>query len=236
VTAAVYIVGGTNRTHEELRYSLRSLANCPDITQVWIVGFVPAWATGIRSLPLEPKSEKFANMRASLTALANTKGAPKRFYLFNEDHYIVEPIDGEIPTYHLGSAREYITGPSVWRPKNTWCRAVLTTAEWLRDHDGVEPLAYEAHTPLIFDRARLAEFLDEYPANRALAMSMAYARAGDGGAGENHGNAKVGIESDLAAKRAQDMPVLSGNQASFDGELGDLLRGMFPEPSRFERD
>ena len=49
------------------------------------------------------------------------------------------------------------------------------------------------------------------------------------------GNAKVGVESNLAAKRAQNMPLLSGNQATFDGELGDLLREMFPEPCKYEK-
>ena len=235
MTAAVYIVGGTNRTHEELRFSLRSLANCPDITSVWVVGQVPEWVTGVRKIELDPAPEKFANMRQSLTAFANTKGAPKRFYLFNEDHYIVEPIEGEIPTFHLGPAIQYITADHVWRPKNTWCHAVLKTAEWLRDEDGQEPLAYEAHTPLLLDRTKVAAFLDEYPADRPLAMSMVYARAGIGGEGVDAGNAKVGVDSVLADKLAQDMPLLSGNQATFDGELGDLLRGMFPEPCKYER-
>lgn len=236
MTAAVYIVGGSNRTHEELRYSLRSLANCPDITQVWVVGLIPEWVKGVRRLPLEPKAEKFANMRASLTAFANAKGAPKRFYLFNEDHYVTEPVDGEIPTFHLGPAITYIQSAHVWRPRNTWCRAVLATAEWLKDQDGKEPMAYEAHTPLLMDRTLLAEFLDEYPADLPLAMSMAYARAGIGGEGVDAGNAKVGAESDLDEKRTQDMPLLSGNQSTFDGELGGLLRELFPDPSQYEKD
>jgi len=234
VTAAVYIVGGTNRTHEELRYSLRSLVNAPDITSVWVVGHIPEWVRGVRALPLEPQPEKFANMRQSLTAFANTKGAPKRFYLFNEDHYIAEPIPGELPMFHLGDAMEYITSTTVWRDKNTWCHAVRTTTEWLMGRAGRGVLCYEAHTPLLMDRACLAAVLAEYPTDQSLAMSMLYVEAGAGGAGVDAGNAKVGIDSDLAAKIAQPMPYLSSNQASFDGALGDHLRALFPHPSKYE--
>lgn len=234
MTAAVYIVGGTNRTHEELRYSLRSLVNAPDITQVWVVGHIPEWVTGMKVLPLDAAPEKFANIRQSLTAFANTKGAPKRFYLFNEDMYVVEPVDGELPTYHLGLTRPWLT--EFWRDKNTWFRAVKNTYDWLRDRTGVDDLPlYEAHTPLLLDRARTAQFLAEYPADQSVAVAGAYHLAGLGGEGVDAGNAKVGADDDFDAKRAQNMPFLSGNQNTFDGTVGRLLRAMFPEPCKYEK-
>lgn len=232
MTAAVYIVGG-NRDHEELRFSLRSVEkNAPDVTSVWIVGHVPDWVRGVRTLPLDPLPEKFANQRQSLTAFANQKGAPTKFYLFNEDHYVIEPIDGAFPVFHLGPALAYIT--SIWRPRNTWHRAVKATSEWLTGRAGEEVLCYETHTPLLFDRHRLRDVLAEYPADRPLAMTQLYVEAGLSGVGVNAGNAKVKSADTLEAKLAQAMPFTSGNQDSFNGAHGDVLRATFPEPSRWE--
>lgn len=234
VTAAVYVVGG-NRDHEELRYSLRSVeANAPDVTQVWIVGHVPDWVTGVRELPLDPLPEKFANQRQSLTAFANLKGAPRKFYLFNEDHYIIERVDGVLPVFHLGDAVEYITAPHVWSERNTWCHAVRNTAEWLNERTGGRCLSYTAHTPVLMDRGKVRDLLAEYPADRSLDLFLLYNLAGLAGVGVDAGNAKV-RGGDLAEKQGQDMPYLSGNQESFNGELGRMLKDRFPAPSRWEK-
>lgn len=233
MTAAVYIVGG-NRDHEELRYSLRSLAaNVPDVTQVWVVGTVPPWLKGVRALPLDPAPEKFANHRRSLAAFASTKGAPREFYLFNEDHYIVERVEGRLPMRHMGPARRWLSDN--WRERNTWFRAVRNTTEWLCERLGVEDVPiYEAHTPLLMSRDLVRDALAEYPTDRSVAISMLYAIAGVGGEGELGGNAKVKAGEGLFAKLEQSWPYLSGNQESFNDEVGAYLRDLFPEPCRWE--
>jgi len=233
MTAAVYIVGG-NRNHEELRYSLRSLAvNAADVTQVWVVGKVPDWVKGVRRLPLDPAPEKFANQRRSLTAAVNAKGAPREFYLMNEDHYVIEPIIGRMPMVHMGPTRAWLKAN--WRDRNSWFRAVRNTTDWLCARAGVDDvLCYETHTPLLMDRDRLRTLLAEYPADVSLAMSMLYVAAGAGGEGTHAGNAKSKIGDDLAAKLEQPMPYLSGNQESFDGEVGDVLRRLLPDRCRWE--
>lgn len=232
MTAAVYVVGGSNRTHEELRFSLRSLVNVPAIDEVWILGHVPDWVQGVREVRTVPLPEKFANQRQSMEAFLAHPDTPAEFYLFNEDHYIVEPVGGPLPAFHLGDGLAYIEG--VWRPKNTWCRAVRNTVEWLNDRFG-RVLGYETHTPLLFDRDALADVLAEYPSDRSLTLGSLYPAAGCGGEGVNAGNAKVGADDSLSVKLSQDMPFLSGNQASFDGALGVFLKEAFPEPSKFER-
>lgn len=232
MTAAVYLVGG-NRDHEELRYSLRSLANAPAITQVWILGVVPEWVKGARRVELDPAPEKFANHRQSLEAFCATKGAPREFYLMNEDHYIIEHVEGPLPTFHLGPTSEYFA--RTWRDRNTWFRAVKNTADWLAERGHGDVNCYEAHTPLLFDRVKLGRMLTEYPRDISLAAGTLYVEARAGDVGVNVGNAKVKVDDDLHAKLDQPMPYLSGNPESFNGAVGDLLRDMFPHKSRWEQ-
>lgn len=231
MTAAVYVVGGpTSDCRNDLRHSLRSLTNAPDITEVWCVGDIPTWFTGTR-LPLEPKPEKFTNQRASLTAFVNYPGAPSRFYLFNDDHFVTDHVDGQLPTCHLGKARDFFDVQA----RNSWHRAGLATAAWMEDIGHPDVLAYEAHTPLLFDTKRLASLLNAYPLGSPMLVGELYAASGAGGEGTDVGNAKVKPGDDLQAKLAQPMPYLSVNPQTWDGEAGDLVRSMFTTPCRWER-
>lgn len=234
MTAAVYIVGG-RRDHEELRYSLRSLeANAPDVTQVWVVGVVPDWVKGVRRLELEPVAGNFADVRDSITRFVNTPRTPRLFYLMNEDHYVVEPVDGQLPVFHLGSANDYIE--ETWSNTNTWCKAIKATTAWVTDRLGVDDVdAYGAHHPLLFDRDTLREALADYPVGERVSVQFLYPFAGAGGPGVEGKNAKCKSTDDLAEKLAQGQPYLSGNQNSFNGDVGKFLRARFPAPSKWEK-
>src|SRR5699024_6815485 len=136
------------------RYSLRSIAaNAPDITSVWIVGHIPDWVTGVRRIELEPLPEKWSNMRQSLTAYCTTKGAPVRFYSMQEDFYIIEPVDGQLPAVHRGPATEWLANRRI---RNTYTRCVKNGVRWLRQQGYTDFNAYIAHTPLLMDRHKMA--------------------------------------------------------------------------------
>lgn len=237
MTAAVYIVGGPSvDDRSDLRHSLRSLAaNAPEIDEVWVVGDVPDWFRGVR-LPLEPQREKYANQRASLTALANYPGAPERFWLMNDDMFVIESCE-TLPIHRLGKVSEELDhwlGPGVRTSGNTWHKALMATAAWMEDRGHGDVLCYEAHVPLLFHTERLAELLNDYPTEQRLLVGEFYAYAGDGGEGADAGNAKVKPGDDLAEKIAQPMPYLSGNDQTWQAELGDHIRSLFPIPSKYE--
>lgn len=236
MTAAVYIVGGpTADDRADLRHSLRSLANAPDVTEVWVVGDVPVWFKGVK-MPLPPLADKFANQRQSLTTFVNFSGSPKRFYLFNDDMFITERVVGQLPTCRnrnpasrwLNAEREQGIRP------NAWHRAVMATAGWMSERLGGDSLIYECHTPLLFDTARLRDLINAYPPDQPFAVGELYPGAGLGGDGEHCGNAKVKASDALDHKRSLPMPYISGNPDSWTGQLGDWIRDLFPHPSPFE--
>lgn len=232
MTAAAYILGGPSvREREDFRHSLRSLGNATDVTEVWAIGDVPDWFRGTR-LPLEPQREKFANQRASLTAFLNYPGAPERFYLMNDDMFVTEIVAGQLPTCHMGRASS--ERKRLASIRSSWARAVFQTAAWMEDQGHGDVLVYEAHTPLLFNTAKLKVLLNSYPDHLPLAVGEMYAAAGAGGEGTHCGNAKVRAEDDVAEKQAMPMPYLSGNDETWQGEFGGLIRGMFTTPSRWE--
>jgi hypothetical protein len=236
MTAAVYVVGGPNTDdRDDLRHSLRSLTNAPEITEAWVVGDVPTWFAGVK-VPLLPLPEKFANQRQSLTAFVNYPGAPESFYLFNDDMFITEHVVGPLPICrNKNPASRWLDAEKNQgiRP-NVWHKAVTSTASWMGERLGTDPLVYECHTPLLFDTARLRHLINAYP-DQPFAVGELYPGAGIGGEGKHCGNAKVKAADSLAHKQALPMPYISGNPDSWDGALGQWIRGRFDKPGRWER-
>lgn len=239
MTAAVYVVGGpATDDREDLRHSLRSLANTP-VDEVWIVGDVPSWVRNVHALPLEPQPEKFANQRASLTAVVNDPELPETFTLFNDDHFVVEPLD-LLPAFHLGHWNAYMARQlrQGQNPMNTWWRGVCETADWMCTQGHPNPRVYEAHTPLTFNKAKLAEVLEAYPQDRRFCVGMTYDLTGAGGTGFRGINVKCKTDDEYRLKTgiAPRTPFLSSTDDPFQrGLIGAHIRGMFPDPSPFER-
>lgn len=235
----VYVIrpGDVN---EELRYSLRSVAKHTPHRHVWIVGTVPSWVTNVKTLPLPPQPEKFANQRQSLTAACGARGVSDPFVLFNDDMFVVEPIT-EWRTWNIDTIEDHWGGPIgyVDPHPNEWLHAVWQTYKWMQDQGHPDPLYYENHTPLLYDKASLSAVLAEYPTDRPFAVNGTYAITGAGGEGDCGGNAKLSYDGPpelVPDPVAMGMPYLSTDDSSFlEGPLGVYLRGLFPDPGPYER-
>jgi hypothetical protein len=227
----------------ELRISLRSLAaNAAGIYRnVWIVGTVLPWLRNIAPLPLEPREDKFENQRQSLTAVVNHPDLSDEFVLLNDDHFIIQPI-ADWRTYHLGTAFGFLSqlflGDMEGTNLNEWAHAVLNTALWTQaTADIAEPLCYEAHIPLLFDKAKVAAVLNEYPTEGYFAVGETYPITGAAGEGIVGQNTKVGDAGarGLLTVLGSGMPYVSTEDNVFEvGKVGDWLREMFPDPCIYE--
>ena len=233
----VYVVrpGDDN---EELRYSLRSVAAHAPHRNVWIVGSVPSWVTGVKTIPLVPVGEKFANQRQSLHAIAAHPGISDPFVLFNDDMFVVEPIT-EWRTWNLDTIEDHWGGPigNVDKTSNEWLHAVWCTYKWMGEQGHPNPLYYENHTPMLYDKAKLADVLTRYPHDRPFVINGTYAITGAGGKGEWGANAKVNVDGDVAmAYEALGMPYLSTDDPWFaTAPVGVFVRELFPDPCVYER-
>lgn len=229
----VYIVRpGEN---EELRYSLRSLAANLPHANVWIVGHCPRWVRGVRVIELDPLPEKFANQRQSLTAAITQDALTQSFVLMNDDMFVMRRLD-PMPVHHLGPLADLTRDVPNDEP-NPWHRGLVATQAQMRRWGYSDPNAYEAHTPLPFDKSRLRLLLTMTDTGRdPFLWGCAYDACGSL-AGVPGLDAKVASvrRKPFAELLATTPPFLSTNDDSFArGVVGEYVRRQFPMPCIYE--
>lgn len=228
----VYLVGPGDH-NDQLRYSLRTLANLPH-NRVWIVGHSPAWIKDVQFLPVAQSASKHANTWRNFEELA--KNGPESFYLFNDDYFLLHPMR-EIPVFNRGSLDERIAyydrkaGLRAWAQRGKHTRRAF--AELGRPAE--ELLSYELHLPLPLRRESVAESIDALHSVRALEPRFYMKRTW------------VANWAKLGGQRSQDCKVhskwgnatlrgsfLSTSDAAWSGSTGAALRVRFPTPSPYE--
>lgn len=234
----VYLVrSGPN---EELRYSLRSIEkNAPGLfRKVWVMGTdLPDWLTGVEFLPIPDGDHKHETMRRKTLAVCDNPDVTPTFGLMNDDYFLVKPIS-EWVVYHMGPASEWINEKLAKRSWSwtSYLRDVYATCRWMADQGYGDVPVRETHSITVWDRVRLAEVIRAYPQNRGLTVVDLYEAAGAGGPGVRGPNAKVHNDEHLAARLKDGWPWLSSSDESWvSSRIGEYMRGMFPEPSRFEK-
>jgi hypothetical protein len=206
--------------NEELRYSLRSLRHLPH-DKVVIAGAWPDWVRGVESVPVERARSKYAQTTDNLLAALRHVGP--RFYLFNDDFFVMKPT-AHVPVMYRGPLREVsmAVGPD-------YGRRMREVADWL-EGCGYGTGCYEVHAPMPLMRDALEVTLNlAVPApGRHMHKRSIYANV-------------VGLRSesvwveDFKTGDAEPWPYLSTNEAVFNRKpVGDLIRKTFPDPSPYE--
>jgi hypothetical protein len=93
----------------ELRYSLRSLANLAH-NRVWLIGHKPSWVTGVQHWDRPQVDGKYLNATKGLVELTREIGASisEPFLLSNDDFYVMRPVEGPFPVFHMGYVKDVI--------------------------------------------------------------------------------------------------------------------------------
>lgn len=146
--------------NEELRISLRSLSNLPEVDAVWIVGDMPSWCRPDHFIKANRHRSGhrnvFDNIRIGCRALADEP----QIVIMNDDFMITERVE-TIPSLYRGSLAEHINLPRHRRnPTSWWPVSLTTTRTCLQAHGIAQPRSYELHTPFVCDPARMADMLD----------------------------------------------------------------------------
>lgn len=228
--------------NELLRHSLRSVERFADgmFRKVWIVGVLPKWITNVEHIPVDHAGEKFADIRAKVTALCADKRVASRVVVMNDDHIATAPVSWD--ARHMGSTKTYLaeeaeTGRT--SKTNTWIRAVENTAAWMAEQGHGDIDCFEGHVPLMFDRRKLGKILGEYPADRSCDYPGFYPVAGAAPVGPQAMNAKIGPSVDEFTSKIDNpkMPdwVSTNDTGWREGMIGGFIRGMHYTPSRFEK-
>jgi hypothetical protein len=222
VTDVLYIVRRGDR-NEELRYSLRSLANLPHGT-VWIVGHRPKWVQGVEHIPGNRFMQSWYNVFDNLRIATEQVPAP-RFVVMNDDFFILRPTR-RLPSLVRGLLADHLAISRGW-----WRATLLATVQHLEAACIEAPLSYELHVPVLMERDKLGEVL---AAAKMRPMPPQWRTL--------YGNvhrvpAEVALDVKLRNRRHEwstDTAFLSTEDWTF-REVLPFLADRFPLPSPYER-
>lgn len=210
--------------NEELRYSLRSLANLPH-GDVWLVGGRPDWYRG-NYLPTPQAGTKRDITHRSTRFVCSSDEISDPFLYFNDDFYVMTS-GGPVPPLHRGTIRglvDSLIGEGYAPERSVWLRGMIETERILEGLGYASPLSYELHVPMLIGKAAMSEALDLGPHPRSIYGNIA------GVGGRQIDDVKITSADDpIPAGRW-----LSTNDATF-YRVERRLRTRFPNPSPWER-
>lgn len=219
----VYVVRAGDK-NEELRYSLRSLANLPH-GKVWIAGYCPKWVTGVGVIPVHARPGGHQHAKANLRAACEHPEVSESFIYMNDDFFIMQPLD-ELPVMHRGPLADAVVNGGM---ATAYTRAMRKTMEILTKRGIAEPVMYDLHAPMTVTKTGMLEALRlaSYPMIQERTLFGNLQHVG----GERRHNHKVR----RTERNWQSWPFLSTNDSTFRTlPVGQYIRSRFPEGSPYE--
>ena len=215
--------------NDELRYSLRSLANLPH-DNVWVIGGAPKWYKGKR-IKVKQSGDKYSNARRNLNALCDSPDITESFILMNDDFFIMRPVD-DVPYLHGGSVYDKIKRHSAYAPDSAYVRLLWDTLHVLANRGCHTSYDYALHVPMVMEKAKLKPLLG-YPASLRILYGNLYNVGGKFSDDvKYHRRLTNGPEPYDFVKG--DSPYLSSSDGTFKYVYSKKLKRLFPEPSIFE--
>lgn len=216
--------------NEELRYSLRSVEKNFPHNKVWFAGGCPS---GLKPdghmLIVQGDRTKWKNVNKMLKQVCENDEISEDFWLFNDDFFIMKPIDDETPEYNgsLDSLIEYIEGirdGSV----TPYTKQLRNTVSELQKR-GLGTLNYAIHVPMLVNRKKALKVFEEFPGCPMFrSLYGNYWKIG----GKDVNDVKIW---DLFEYPSEEAEMLSSNDATWaHGVIGRFVREKFPDRSRFE--
>lgn len=145
--------------NEELRYSIRSvIANFESLNNIWLIGDKPDWYVG-NFVKTHPVGNAYENVRNNLKHVIDTPEISENFILMNDDFFISEK-QKSVSLYHGGllinrsQRHQELAGP------NYYATFLMKTDTVLKKMGIKNPLNYELHTPMEFNKQLLAQTID----------------------------------------------------------------------------
>lgn len=228
MTDVVYVAGPWDR-NEELRYSLRSLAAHLPHGRVWVAGHRPPWLAGtVGHIQVPPAQSRFESSTANLRAACEHPEVSEEFVYFNDDFFVMEPVEG-VPVMHRGPLADVIEGTrsSLYR-RGAQATGLLMERLGLADDGPL--LSYELHVPLPVTKAGM---LAAMKAGRGL--PVLHKRTLYGNLHRLGGEQLLDVKVTGPDDPGPGGPWLSTSDASFEqGAVGERIRAAFPEPCRYE--
>ena len=220
----VYFVKDTP-TNEELRYSVRSLANFPH-GKVWFYGGCPDGLKPDRHVYVkQDQPTKWANIFKMYKMVCSNEEISEDFWLFNDDFFIMKKVK-KGPNYYEGDLyKRVVTLEDAHGGITPYSQQLRYTLQELEGM-GCETKNYALHVPMLMNREKGKELCNIISGPMIRCVYGNYFKIG----GEDHRDVKI----DRIDRVAKDTEYLSTNDKSFSGMVGDQIRATFPDKCKYE--
>lgn len=223
-----------SKENEELKYSLRSLKNIPH-RNVWIIGGCPDCVNKdtVHCVEMEQTGvSKWAKSNSSVKRACETKEISEQFILFNDDFFVLNPVESLPPYYHKTLAyrvREIMTRQNVWG-NSGYTRRLSEESRFLK-FMGKPTYNYAVHIPMIFEKEKMLYLFSKYP-ERVISRAI-YGNYYDLG-GEDVEDIKIYDNENKPDKNWNF--VSTTNESFYNGKVGNYIRNKFRKKCEYERD
>lgn len=217
-------------TNEELRYSIRSVLQNTPAENVWVIGGKPKWYNG-NFVEVKDGHNKFDNIKNCIATISKTDEISDDFVLMNDDFFIVKEIDA-MPNYHGGYLQDKVNEYTKLNPGSYYTKLLDKTLKYLQKIGYQNPIDYDIHTPMIMNKDNLSIAVQKPHSIRSV-----YGNMFDIG-GTKITDVKVYHNGRLLNRSYNyinnDFEFVSSTDTSFNQLYKDLLKDLFPNPSKYE--
>lgn len=214
---------------DELRYSLRTLKNIPH-DKVWFFGGEPSGLKPDRQVTLQQQGVSvWSRVSWTLEQVCKNKEVSDDFILFNDDFFVMKPID-ELPPYfdmtlykRCQQIRKRRGGQHSIYEQNLMRLREMLMSEHKKTYN------YAVHVPMVINKKKALEVLGKY--RRMPMFRSLYGNYWNIG-GEQLTDCKI-VKKDI--EPSEDAVFLSTSEASFaHGKVGEYIRSQFTEECEYE--
>lgn len=216
---------------DELRYSLRSIEENLNHGKVFFYcGKPDGIEPDVYVQHVQTGVTKWERARSSLIKICENKDMTKKFWLFNDDFYILAPMTSEKPL-HRGLIKDhYLDVEKRHGGMITAYTRQLRNCEDMLKSAGCTTLDYALHVPMLIDRAKMLEALQMFP--RCPMFRSLYGNYASIG-GEFIKDNKIMTPGRILDPDAR---FLSSSDKTFNESVREFLEERFPDPCRYEHE
>lgn len=159
----VYVVKNS-AMNEELRYSLRSVQRNLPHRKIWIYGGCPVWCRPDEKVEIrQTGATKYDKVGSLWSRIATNEEITEDFILMNDDFYVMKKTEEIEPAYRA-TILEHIRQNIEARGRSGRYVELLGNVNQELEAAGIQnPLSYELHIPMIFNKEKLLETLEAFP-------------------------------------------------------------------------
>ena len=215
---------------DELRYSLRSVCENFPYNKVWFYCGKPEGITPDEYVPYVQKGvmvwDKTTN---TVEAICKNNKITEDFWLFNDDFYIMQPVE-DMPTYYDRTLFRRIQQIEKRRggAPSLYSNQLRLTRDALQDM-GYKTFNYAVHMPMLINRKKGLAVIRKYP-NLRMFRSV-YGNVYNIG-GEQHKDVKI-TNRDIKPSEACDF-LSTGDTPMEETAVGRYIMAQFPNKCKYE--